>query len=411
MFSNFSDDTEPTFKQGLTSFVKSSWINLLTIVVPFGIMSHFFWSPTVTFVLNFISIIPLAKMLGYVTEDISLRTGEVIGGLLNATFGNAVELIISVIALTQNLLVVVQASMLGSILSNLLLILGMSFMGGGFKFKEQRFNVTVAQTSSSLLFISVSSLLIPAAFYSTSRDFIGATEINKIILTISRSIAIILLVIYFSYLFFQLKTHNHLFLESSQENVYRAHHYSQQFIHDREANVPVRVFTENEKIEFPQMPIWMSILLLLLITLMISVCAESLVSAIEIVIEEWHISQTFIGLIILPIVGNAAEHVTAVTVAMKNKMDLALSVAIGSSIQIALFVTPVMVLVGWALNVNMSLYFNIYETVILFVTVLMVNYLIMDGKSNWLEGLMLCSIYTIIAVSFYYYPDNTSTLK
>ncbi|KAG1121304.1 hypothetical protein G6F42_012557 [Rhizopus arrhizus] len=148
--------------------------------------------------------------------------------------------------------------------------------------------------------------------------------------------------------------------------------------------------------------------LLLVITALVGVCAEFLVSAIEDVTEEWGISETFVGLILLPIVGNAAEHLTAVTCALKNKMDLALGVAVGSSMQIALLVTPLMVIIGWGMNVEMSLYFNIYETAILFIAVVMVNYLIMDGESNWLEGLMLVAVYIVIAISFYYYPDETN---
>ncbi|KAG1457361.1 hypothetical protein G6F56_006624 [Rhizopus delemar] len=155
----------------------------------------------------------------------------------------------------------------------------------------------------------------------------------------------------------------------------------------------------------------MAIALLLVVTALVGVCAEFLVSAIEDVTELWHISETFVGLILLPIVGNAAEHLTAVTCAVKNKMDLALGVAVGSSMQIALLVTPLMVIIGWGLNLEMSLYFNIYETAILFIAVIMVNYLIMDGESNWLEGLMLVTIYIVIAISFYYYPEelNSST--
>ncbi|KAG0786610.1 hypothetical protein G6F21_008474 [Rhizopus arrhizus] len=359
--------------EGLKAIVTSSYVNVLVVFVPIGIASHFVWSPTITFIMNFLAIIPLAKLLGYATEDIALRTGEVIGGLLNATFGNAVELIISIISLTQNLVVVVQASMLGSILSNLLLVLGMCFWGGGYYHKTQHFNKTVAQTSASLLFISVASLLIPASFYGsiTSAQSESASALADGILKISRATSIIMLVLYFSYIFFQLKTHKHLFLGPT-----------------------IIDSTDRAK--------------LLVITALVGVCAEFLVSAIEDVTEEWGISETFVGLILLPIVGNAAEHLTAVTCALKNKMDLALGVAVGSSMQIALLVTPLMVIIGWGMNVEMSLYFNIYETAILFIAVVMVNYLIMDGESNWLEGLMLVAVYIVIAISFYYYPDETN---
>ncbi|OBZ86771.1 Vacuolar calcium ion transporter [Choanephora cucurbitarum] len=388
-------------KDGLMTIIKSSWLNVMLVFVPIGIASHFVWPPTVTFIMNFLAIVPLAKLLGFATEDIALRTGEVIGGLLNATFGNAVELIISIISLTQNLVVVVQASMLGSILSNLLLVLGMCFMGGGYYHKVQYFNRTVAQTSASLLFISVASLLIPASFYGSihSADSESPAILSQDILNISRATSIILLILYFSYLFFQLSTHKHLFMGPSSPEV------SQISQHDQEQG---QTEEEEEEIEEPQLPAWMAIALLIIVTVIVGVCAEFLVSAIEEVTELWHISETFVGLILLPIVGNAAEHLTAVTCAMKNKMDLALGVAVGSSMQIALLVTPLMVIIGWGMNVNMSLFFNIYETAVLLIAVIMVNYLIMDGESNWLEGLMLIAVYIVIAISFYYYPDETS---
>jgi Ca2+:H+ antiporter len=176
------------------------------------------------------------------------------------------------------------------------------------------------------------------------------------------------------YLVFQLKTHSHLYASQSEEE------------------------------EEPLLPVWMSIALLLLVTLVVAICAEYLVGSIEGLSESWNISPTFIGLILLPIVGNAAEHVTAVTVAMKNKMDLAIGVAIGSSMQIALFVTPVMVIIGHFIDQPMTLFFNTFETCIMFVSVLIVNYLIQDGESNWLEGVQLLGAYVIIAIAVFYYP-------
>ncbi|KAG0856810.1 hypothetical protein G6F17_004258 [Rhizopus arrhizus] len=397
-----------TIGQGLKTIVTCSFVNFLLVFVPIGIASHFVWSSTVTFIMNFLAIIPLAKLLGFATEDIALRTGEVIGGLLNATFGNAVELIISIISLTQNLVVVVQASMLGSILSNLLLVLGMCFWGGGYFYKVQRFNQTVAQTSASLLFISVASLLIPASFYGSIMEDASESglDLTRDILKISRATSVILLILYFSYIFFQLKTHKHLLIGPTVKKVLKNKVKNKPKIVEQGSHQEVK-----QEEEVPQLPAWMAIALLLVVTVLVGVCAEFLVSAIEDVTEAWGISETFVGLILLPIVGNAAEHLTAVTCALKNKMDLALGVAVGSSMQIALLVTPLMVIIGWGMNVEMSLYFNIYETAILFIAVIMVNYLIMDGESNWLEGLMLVAIYIVIAISFYYYPDeaNSST--
>lgn len=217
------------------------------------------------------------------------------------------------------------------------------------------------------------SLLIPSAFVATAGEIDQTANIKHL----SYGTSIVLLTVYVLYLYFQLKTHTHLYV------------------------------TENEAEEVPVLPIWMGVILLLVVTVVVAFCAEYLVGSIEGLSESWGISPTFIGLILLPIVGNAAEHVTAVSVAMKNKMDLAIGVAIGSSMQIALFVTPLMVIIGWIIHQPMTLFFNTFETCILFVSVLIVNYLIQDGESNWLEGVMLLSTYVIVAIAFYFYPAPT----
>ncbi|RUS33359.1 calcium/proton exchanger [Jimgerdemannia flammicorona] len=367
-------------KDGFMNIAKSSYVNVLIIFVPLGIIAKLVgWSPTVIFVLNFLAIVPLAKLLGYATEDLSIRVGETLGGLLNATFGNAVELIISIIALTKNLIRIVQASMLGSILSNLVFVLGFCFFLGGLKNYEQEFNATAAQTSASLMAIATSSLLLPAAFVAST----SGLNVEDSILSISRATAIILLVIYAGYLYFQLRTHSALFVATEKAG--------------------------NDESEDPQMPLWMVLALLGFVTVLVAVCAEFLVGAIDEIVLQWHLTETFVGLILLPIVGNAAEHVTAVTVSLKNKMDLAIGVAIGSSMQIALLVTPLMVIIGWIIGVKMTLYFNVYETAVMFISVLIVNYLIGDGKSNWLEGLMLLGVYLIISISFFYFPDQAGS--
>ncbi|KAF9422169.1 hypothetical protein BGZ94_008640, partial [Podila epigama] len=309
--------------------------------------------------------------LGYATEELALRLGENLGALLNASFGNAVELIMSIIALVKGEIEVVKASVLGSVLSNLLLVLGFCFVCGGIKFQSQTFNQTAAQTSASLLALSCLSLLIPAAFHATA-----TVENLDDIQHLSYGTSIVLLVVYVLYLLFQLKTHTHLYSGNSDE--------------------------EQEE---PQLPLWFGIVLLLGVTAVVAICAEFLVDSIGGLAESWSLSRTFIGLILLPIVGNAAEHVTAVTVAMKNKMDLAIGVAIGSSMQIALFVTPLLVIIGWIASKPMSLLFNTFETCIMFVSVLIVNYLIQDGESNWLEGIMLLSTYLIVAIAVFYYPE------
>lgn len=271
--------------------------------------------------------------------------------------------------------------MLGSILSNILLVLGCCFIAGGYNRLEQEFNTTVASTMSSLMAVASASLIIPATLYAALSNSKASTDDN--ILILSHGTAIILLILYCLYLFFQLKTHAVLFDEEQAEEG-----------EDGEAKEP-EVLT----------PIPAGICLVL-VTICVAVCAEYLVNSIDAIVEEAHISKTFIGLILLPIVGNAAEHVTACVVAYKNKMDLAIGVAIGSSMQIALFVTPFLVILGWIIGQPMTLHFQLFETVTFFVSVLVVNYLIQDGKSNYLEGAMCLGTYIIIALAFYVYPDD-----
>lgn len=365
----------------------SSPVNVLLIFVPLGLVwGYAGWSHTWVFVFNFLAIVPLAAILANATEHLADKAGSTIGGLLNATFGNAVELIVSIIALREGQVRIVQASMLGSLLSNLLLVLGFCFVFGGYNRVQQTFNQTAAQTMSSLLAISCASLLIPAAFRATiphgSKDVI----IQDKILALSRGTAIILLIVYVLFLVFQLGSHHDLFEQQEQET---------DEVISQLSNQPKHSLSVRSALVF-----------LLVATIMVSVCADFLVGTIDNIVESTGLSKTFIGLIIIPIVGNAAEHVTSVMVAMKNKMDLALSVAIGSSLQIALFVTPFMVLVGWAIDVPMTLNFSTFETATLFISVFLSNYLILDGESNWLEGCMSLAMYLLIGIAFYYYPDE-----
>jgi Ca2+:H+ antiporter len=373
----------------------SSIVNYLLLFVPLGLAAeHVGWGPNAVFWLNFFAIIPLASLLAFATEELASHVGETLGGLLNATFGNAVELIVSIIALKENQVRIVQASMLGSILSNLLLVLGCCFIAGGYNRLQQRFNQTVAQTMSSLLALATASLLIPAAFHASLPKDTSGEESERSILSLSRGASIVLLIVYVLYLFFQLKTHKEIF-EGMSEG-----------LEDSSSNESVSNLDHTPKDQHHEsLSTTASIILLFIVTIAVSLCADSLVGSIDDIVASSGVSKTFIGLIVIPIVGNAAEHVTAIVVAIKDKMDLAIGVAIGSSLQIALFVTPFMVLVGWIIDVPMSLYFSTFETAVLFISMLITNYLILDGESNWLEGAMLLSTYVIIALAFYYLPD------
>ncbi len=262
--------------------------------------------------------------------------------------------------------------MLGSILSNILLVLGCCFFAGGIKHHEQEFNQTVASTMSSLMAVSAAALIIPATLYAALAK--SKSDSEETLLILSHGTAIIMLILYVMYLFFQLRTHAELFDDEGGST--------------EEEGGEGGSATE-EHILGP----WAAGVALVVVTVAVAVCAEYLVDSIDSIVKTAHVSKTFIGLILLPIVGNAAEHVTAVVVAIKNKMDLAIGVAIGSSMQIALLVTPFLVILGWMIGQPMTLHFETFETVVFFLSVLVTNYLIQDGKSNYLEGAMLLGMY------------------
>ncbi|RVX69587.1 hypothetical protein B0A52_06651 [Exophiala mesophila] len=668
------------FTRDVKRIIFSSWINWLLVFVPVAIIlgalvdwgHHDLVSPNVIFALNAVAIIPLASLLSYATESVAIRLGDTIGALMNVTFGNAVELIIFIIALNAGEVRVVQAAALGSILSNLLLILGMCFVVGGLRFREQLYNSTVSQMSACLLCLSVISLLLPTAFHAS---FSNMNAADDSVLKVSRGTSVVLLLVYLLYLLFQLKSHafmyqstpQHLIDEEShpgvladilnassssseassssssdtdsssgsqttakrfrralrrkrrkstsstkdnvsipaittsssnltvsggllpqnatsgpsapdtvlsgdeadvevQRQLGRRHsrantvcsrdfesqpqpdHVSTKakksrkkhrkfnrakkekekdkkpavvaedaqvvesrpgadddtFLNPTHLQVPHVIFAPDLEVanddmtrhpfnirnlseavrpafnstnfphhqamarplaipirptsrapsspkpvrrtssmpdilhrtssstrifnipppprpltpvvdpeaeveahgvvEQPNLSRTSAVIMLLASTAMVALCAEFLVGSIDHLVASTNVSQAFIGLIILPVVGNAAEHVTAVTVAAKNKMDLAINIALGSSIQIALFVTPFMVILGWILKTEMSLYFSLFETVSLFASAFIVSFLMIDGRSNYLEGALLIAAYVIIAVAAFYYP-------
>jgi Ca2+:H+ antiporter len=399
------DHVEPTHLSSIVFFFTNSPVfTVMLLFVPVGIaLGATHQNDTAVFVINFIAIIPLAKLLGDATEELALHTSQSVGGLLNATFGNAVEIIISIFALKAGLIRVVQSSLIGSILSNLLLVLGMCFLAGGIYNETLNFNQTAAQTSAGVLFISVLGVMMPAALKAQiSEDELKYKEleakVNQTYLTdnnltdtlkeewehhlpvetrlliLSRGTAIVMLIIYGLFLFFQLKTHKKLYEDTGNE--------------DSEE--------EEKHMTWPS-----SLCFLAAITVLVAVCSEYLVDSIEGITLAWGISETFAGMVLLPIVGNAAEHLTAVTVSIKGKMDLAIGVAVGSSQQIAMMVTPLMVILGWIIGQPMTLYFEIFETAVLFMTVILVFALVIDGSSNWLEGAMLIGVYVILGIAFY----------
>ena len=346
----------------------------LLLFIPISIIAEFaHWSPLVIFITAGLGIVPLAAWMGMATEEIAVVVGPTLGGLLNATFGNATELIIAIIALRAGLVDVVKASLTGSIIGNLLLVLGFAMLLGGIRYKEQEFQPDAARMNASAMNLAVIAILLPTAAQYTSQG-IGEGPIQHL----SVAVAIVLMVVYALSLLFSMKTHSYLYEVGTAEE------------------------EEAEPAHKPNLVLWVGVLLG--ITILVAIESELLVGSLEEATTSLGLSELFTGVILLPIIGNAAEHATAVTVAMKNKMDLSLSVAMGSSLQIALFVAPVLVVVGWIIGQPMDLNFKPFDLVAVAVAVLITNSISSDGKSNWLEGTLLLAAYSILALAFYFHP-------
>lgn len=325
-------------------------------------------SPVVLFFLSALAIVPLAKYIGQSTEELATRTTPAVGGLLNASFGNATELIVGVIALNAGLVEVVKASITGSIIGNLLLVPGFAMFAGGWSRDKQTFNKTGVLAQSSTLFLATIALVVPAIFFQTASGT-GAPAVEVLSVLVSA----LLVAMYGAYLFFSLHTHKHLYLE------------------------------EAGKFE-PRWNTARAIATLIVATLAVAWMSKILVSSIEPLVTRLGWSQLFIGVIFVAIVGNAAEHFSAILVARKDRMDLALQISIGSATQIVLVVAPILVILGTLLGQPMNLIFGTFELVAMVLAVLIVNFVVQDGESNWLEGLQLLAAYVIMAIAFFLYP-------
>ena len=364
---------------------RDSKLNLLLIALPitlyFAYIAH---DESMSFVFSLLAIMPLAFLMGRATEEIALYTSESLGGLLNATFGNAAEMIIALLAIytaskaasgsdTEALMVgLVPASLIGSILGNILLVMGLAFLWGGINFPEQKFSETQVSSNGSLMLLAMIVLIIPTVFNST----VGGVEGEDGVMRLSHVAAVVLLFLYGLFLYFQFKSHVDLFA------------------------------TETHGHEAPEMSKRDAIILLVVATILVSWMAEILVHSVEYAASDdgLGLPHLFIGVILLPLFGNAAEHFTAVVVAGKDKMDLSFAISMGSSTQIAVFVAPMMILVAWALDVPLTFEFGLLETVSAFLAVLIVNIIASDGKSNWLEGAMLLGTYLVLGAAFLFYP-------
>lgn len=353
---------------------------LLLIFVPLGIFApKMELNDCFIFCFNFLAIVPLAGVLGASTESLAVHTGQMIGGLLNATFGNAVEMIMCIQAVKAGLIQVVQGNLLGSVLSNMLLVLGMAIFAAGTKFQNLKFNAEGAAANMTCQIVASISICFPTLYAGVSGTH------TEDILMISRISALALSLTYFMFLYFQLITHASLFEDEAA---------------DAEAEAE-----PGEEESFLSLP--GSCILLMSCTLVVASCSEGLVDSIEGVSTDFGLPKAFIGVILLPIVGNAAEHATAVTSAYKGKLDLAIGVAVGSSTQIALFVVPVAVLAGWAYDTPMGLNFRMFDTACQMLSVFLVSQVLQHGLTNWLHGAMLMTTYFLIAIMSWFIPEST----
>uniref|UniRef100_A0A2P2LPJ6 Vacuolar cation/proton exchanger n=1 Tax=Rhizophora mucronata TaxID=61149 RepID=A0A2P2LPJ6_RHIMU len=391
--SNSSMAHSRIFKRIQMSPLRSIYFVLLkgkiNMLLPFGPVAiavhHFSQNHGWVFILSLLGITPLAERLGYATEQLAFFTGSTVGGLLNATFGNATELIISIYALKSGMTRVVQQSLLGSILSNMLLVLGFSFFAGGIAHNRvQKFHKAAALVNAGLLLMAVMGITFPAVLHFTHTEI----QFGKSELALSRFSSCVMLVAYGSYLFFLLKTRCNLYTLVDKGS----------YNHEEDSGEE----------DAPELTFWEAIFWLAMATLWISVLSGYLVHTIQGASESLNMPLAFISVVLLPIVGNAAEHASAIMFATEDKLDIAIGVAIGSCTQISMFLIPFCVVVGWIMRQPMDLNFQLFETATLFITVLVVTFMLQDGKANYFKGLMLVLSYLIVAASFFVHVDPSN---
>ncbi|XP_010529893.1 PREDICTED: vacuolar cation/proton exchanger 3-like [Tarenaya hassleriana] len=371
------------FLANLQEVILGTKLSVLFPAIPLAIIATSFgFSRPWIFVFSLLGLTPLAERVSFLTEQIAFYTGPTLGGLLNATCGNATELIIAVFALANRKIDVVKYSLLGSILSNLLLVLGTSLLCGGIANlrREQRFDRRQSDVNTLLLLMGLLCHLLPLLFtYVGGGDSSSSSTISDATLSLSRASSIVMLIAYVIYIVFQLWTHRQLF-ESQEDDEY-----------DDDV-------TDDET---PVIGFWSGFAWLAGMTVVIALLSEYVVATIEDASDSWGLSVSFISIILLPIVGNAAEHAGAIIFAFKNKLDISLGVALGSSTQISLFVVPLCIVVAWILGIDMDLNFNILETGSLALAIIVTAFTLQDGTSHYMKGLVLLLCYLIIAACFF----------
>jgi Ca2+:H+ antiporter len=367
-------------------FFREQPINFLLLALPVAILAEIGgWGDMWVFALSALAIIPLAGLIGQSTEALTVFTGPKLGGLLNATLGNAAELIITIMAIREGLLELVKASITGSILGNILLVMGMSMLFGGIRNGIQRFDSRHASRSAILLMLSVIALLVPSVLSNS----IGPTDSMQVEV-LSLGVAIIMILLYASALFFSFRDKNGQVVEAITMDAPKARRS------ERAAEVSAG--------HPAHWSLRTSLIMLTLSTLGVVVMSEILVGVVEPVVASLGVSEFFLGIILIPLIGNVAEHLVSVKMAVQNQMDLSVEIAVASSLQIALFVAPALVFISLIIGNPLQLIFNRFELLALIVGVLSTVLISMDGESNWLEGAELLAVYLILALAFFLLP-------
>jgi len=343
-------------------------LNILLVFLPISLileLTH--GAPILLFIVSALAVVPLSGILGDATEELAGRTGPRIGALLNATLGNAAELIITILAIKEGLLELVRASIIGSVIGNLLLVAGVAIIAGGLKFGMQRFDRSTAVMSSTLLIMAAFALVLPSFFNYAIEPNGAAVE------SLSLIAAGVIIIMYILSMVFTLTARN-------PEGMTR------------------------EPAHVPRFSLGAAIGLLAVATILIALVSEFLVGAVEPMVTQLGISELFVGIILVPIIGNVAEHVVAIEVALKNHMDLSMGIALGSSLQVALFVAPLLVFISLLFGHPLTLEFTTFELIALLASCFIAAHVASDGETNWLEGVLLVSLYILMAVGFFFLP-------
>jgi Ca2+:H+ antiporter len=350
-------------------------LDWLLVFVPVSIVADLLHQPVAVFISSGLAIVPLAGLIGRSTEQVAARVGPRLGGLLNATFGNITELIVAVLLIRADSFLIVKASLIGSILGNLLLVLGISFAVGGFRHKEQHFSARAAGVHSASLLLAVAGLLMPALLILTTPD-VGFVQRE----VVSGVVAAVLIVLYLAALVFTEITHAHLFETNREED-------------SEEKGSPWSVRR--------------SVIVLVVAALLVGLESELLVGSLAPAIQALRLPPIFVGLILIPIIGNAAEHSSAVFFAVKNRVDITLEIAVGSSTQVAMFVAPILVFVSLALGHPMDFVFSAFEIAVVSIATLIVALIALEGRSNWLAGFQLVGAYIVIAAAGFFIKSTS----